>query len=122
MGHVHAHAPHELTEGTDDPRDRQGVRNADPSWGGAPGRAHDARDGMVRLHAAVPLREPRAQRELDAASDELYEDGTKAKGYEDRDILSTIFIATVPFFVGISLRLDRRPLRIAVLGMAFGCS
>ena len=56
---------------------------------------------------------------LDAAADELYEDGTKAKGYDDRYILSTVFFAAVLFFAGISLRLDWRPLRIAVLGMAF---
>ena len=56
---------------------------------------------------------------LDAAADELDEDGTKAKGHDDRYILSTVFFAAVLFFAGISLRLDWRPLRIAVLGMAF---
>ena len=55
---------------------------------------------------------------LDAAADELYEEGTKAKTYDDRYILSTVFFAAVLFFAGISLRLDWRPLRIAVLGMA----
>jgi hypothetical protein len=55
---------------------------------------------------------------LDAAADELYEDGTAAKSYDDKYILSTVFFAAVLFFAGISLRLDWRPLRIAILGMA----
>jgi hypothetical protein len=56
---------------------------------------------------------------LDHSADELYTDATAAKGYDDRYILSTVFFAAVLFFAGISLRLDWRPLRIAVLGMAF---
>jgi hypothetical protein len=55
---------------------------------------------------------------LDAAADELYEEGTAAKGYDDKYILATVFFAAVLFFAGISLRLDWLPLRIAVLGMA----
>jgi hypothetical protein len=55
---------------------------------------------------------------LDAAADELYREGTAAKSYDDKYILSTVFFAAVLFFAGISLRLDWRPLRIAVLGMA----
>jgi hypothetical protein len=57
---------------------------------------------------------------LDSAADELYEDGTKAKSYDDRYILATVFFAAVLFFAGISLRLDWRPLRVAVLGI--GCT
>jgi hypothetical protein len=34
-------------------------------------------------------------------------------------VLSTVFFAAVLFFAGISLRLDWRPLRFVVLGMAF---
>ena len=55
---------------------------------------------------------------LDAAADELYQEGTAAKSHDDKYILSTVFFAAVLFFAGISLRLDWRPLRIAVLGMA----
>jgi hypothetical protein len=55
---------------------------------------------------------------LDAAADDLYEEGTAAKTHDDKYILSTVFFAAVLFFAGISLRLDWRPLRIAVLGMA----
>jgi hypothetical protein len=55
---------------------------------------------------------------LDAAADQLYEEGTAAKSYDDKYILSTVFFAAVLFFAGISLRLDWRPLRIVVLGMA----
>jgi hypothetical protein len=55
---------------------------------------------------------------LDAAADALYTDGTDAKSNDDRYILSTVFFAAVLFFAGISLRLDWRPLKIAVLGMA----
>jgi hypothetical protein len=55
---------------------------------------------------------------LHAVADELYKEGTEAKGNDDRYILSTVFFAAVLFFAGISLRLDWRPLRIAVLGMA----
>jgi hypothetical protein len=56
---------------------------------------------------------------LDAAADKLFEDGTDAKRTDDRYVLSTVFFAAVLFFAGISLRLDWRPLRFAVLGMAF---
>jgi hypothetical protein len=55
---------------------------------------------------------------LDAAADHLYQQGTEAKTHDDKYILSTVFLAAVLFFAGISLRLDWRPLRIAVLGMA----
>jgi hypothetical protein len=56
--------------------------------------------------------------ELDARADELYRDGTAAKANDDHYILSTLFFAAVLFFAGISLRLDWRPLRYVVLGMA----
>ena len=55
---------------------------------------------------------------LDATADELYQEGTAGKSNDDKYILSTVFFAAVLFFAGISLRLDWRPLRIAVLGMA----
>jgi hypothetical protein len=55
---------------------------------------------------------------LDAAADELYESGMAAKASDDKYILTTVFFAAVLFLAGISLRLDRRPLRMAVLGMA----
>jgi hypothetical protein len=58
--------------------------------------------------------------ELHAAADERYEHGTRAKLYADRYILATVFMAAVLFFAGISLRLDWRPLRIAVIAMAGG--
>ena len=41
--------------------------------------------------------------------------GTAAKDNEDKYILTTVFFAAVLFFSGISLRLEWRPLRIAVL-------
>ena len=52
---------------------------------------------------------------LDRAADIRYEEGTAAKESEDKYILSTVFFAAVLFFSGISLRLDWRPLRIAIL-------
>ena len=55
---------------------------------------------------------------LDASADARFAAGTAAKDNGDRYILSTLFFATVLFFAGISLRLDWRPLRLAVLGMA----
>jgi hypothetical protein len=55
---------------------------------------------------------------LDAAADEHHIEGARAKIYADRYILATVFMAAVLFFAGISLRLDWRPLRIAVLAMA----
>jgi hypothetical protein len=55
---------------------------------------------------------------LDTAADKLYAEGTEAKSYDDRYILSTVFFAAVLFFAGISLRLDWRPLKVAVLAMA----
>jgi hypothetical protein len=58
--------------------------------------------------------------ELHAAADEHHEHGTRAKVYADRYILATVFMAAVLFFAGISLRLDWRPLRFAVIAMAAG--
>ena len=55
---------------------------------------------------------------LDREADVRYEEGTAAKETDDKYILSTVFFAAVLFFSGISLRLDWRPLRIAIL--AFG--
>jgi hypothetical protein len=55
---------------------------------------------------------------LDAKADGLYREGTEAKSNDDHYILSTVFFAAVLFFAGISLRLDWRPLRIVVLGLA----
>jgi hypothetical protein len=55
---------------------------------------------------------------LDNAADVLYTEGTEATDNDDRYILATVFFAAVLFFAGISLRLDWRPLKIAVLGMA----
>ena len=55
---------------------------------------------------------------LNASADALYAAGTTAKDDGDSYILSTLFFAAVLFFAGISLRLDWRPLRLAVLGMA----
>jgi hypothetical protein len=55
---------------------------------------------------------------LDKRADELYQEGTDAKSHDDSYILSTVFFAAVLFFAGISLRLDWRPLRMIVLGLA----
>jgi hypothetical protein len=55
---------------------------------------------------------------LSAAADRLYQQGTTAKSNDDRYILATVFFAAVLFFAGISLRLDWRPLKATVLGMA----
>jgi hypothetical protein len=56
--------------------------------------------------------------ELDAVADEHHAKGTQAKLNADRYILATVFMAAVLFFAGISLRLEWRPLQIAVLCMA----
>jgi hypothetical protein len=52
---------------------------------------------------------------LDLKADVRYEEGTAAKEIDDKYILSTVFFAAVLFFSGISLRLDWRPLRVAIL-------
>lgn len=57
--------------------------------------------------------------EFDAKADELFKAGTDAKRTDDRYVLATVFFAGVLFFAGISLRLDWRPLRLAVVGIAF---
>jgi hypothetical protein len=54
-------------------------------------------------------------READAKADDLFTEGTDAKSNDDKYILSTVFFAAVLFSAGISLRLEWRPLRIAVL-------
>jgi hypothetical protein len=59
-----------------------------------------------------------AAKRLDAQADDLYQEGTQAKTNDDKYILSTVFFAAVLFFAGISLRLEWRPLRAFVLGMA----
>jgi hypothetical protein len=58
--------------------------------------------------------------ELHAIADAHHEHGVHAKLYADRYILATVFMAAVLFFAGISLRLEWRPLRIAVIAMAAG--
>jgi hypothetical protein len=69
-----------------------------------------------------PLYEPtyqpvtlQAAAALDAKADKRYNEGTGAKHNDDRYILSTVFFAAVLFFSGISLRVEWRPLRTAVL-------
>ncbi len=57
-------------------------------------------------------------RALDRTADGLYQEATDAKSNDDHYILSTVFFAAVLFFAGISLRLDWRRLRIAVLVFA----
>jgi hypothetical protein len=64
------------------------------------------------------LAQDAAAKRLDAQGDDLYQEGTAAKSNDDKYILSTVFFAAVLFFAGISLRLDWRPLRVFVLGMA----
>jgi len=56
--------------------------------------------------------------QLDATANELFMAGTEAKSTDDRYIFTTLFLAAVLFFAGISLRLDWRPLRMFVLGLA----
>ena len=56
--------------------------------------------------------------ELDAEAEELYREGIEAKEHDDDYILSTVFFATVLFFASISLRLDWRPLRVIIIGLA----
>ena len=55
---------------------------------------------------------------LDREADKRYTEGTRAKDSDDKYILSTVFFAAVLFFSGISLRLEWRPLRIAVMCFA----
>jgi hypothetical protein len=55
---------------------------------------------------------------LDREADGIYKEATDAKSNDDHYILSTVFFAAVLFFAGISLRLDWRRLRIAVLVFA----
>jgi hypothetical protein len=57
-------------------------------------------------------------RALDAEADRRFAEGTDAKANDDHYILSTVFFAAVLFFAGISLRMQWRPLRIVVLGLA----
>ena len=55
---------------------------------------------------------------LDARADELFLEGTQAKTNDDRHILSTVFFAAVLFLAAVSLRLEWKRLRIAVLAFA----
>jgi hypothetical protein len=55
---------------------------------------------------------------LDKQADAHYTDGTDAKTNDDNYILSTVFFAAVLFLAGISLRLEWRRLRTAVLAFA----
>jgi hypothetical protein len=56
----------------------------------------------------------------DARADHVFEQGTEAKSSDDDHILSTVFFAAVLFLAAVSLRLEWRPLRVAVL--TFGTS
>jgi hypothetical protein len=73
--------------------------------------------GPLYMPQYRPVELARARR-LDDSADDLYQGGTQAKANDDHYILSTVFFAAVLFFAGISLRLDWRPLRILVLGLA----
>jgi hypothetical protein len=64
------------------------------------------------------LAQTAAAERLDDQADALYKEGTQAKGYDDKYILSTVFFAAVLFFAGISLRLDWVRLRGVVLVVA----
>ena len=55
---------------------------------------------------------------LSDEADGLFQEGTEAKEHDDDYILSTVFFAAVLFFAGISLRVNWRRLRIAVLVFA----
>jgi hypothetical protein len=57
-------------------------------------------------------------KELHAEADGQFEEGTHAKHHAHSYVLTTVFMAAVLFFAGISLRLEWRPLRIVVMGMA----
>ena len=74
---------------------------------------------MERSTAISCAKSLQRSRALDRKADGLYETATDSKSNDDHYILSTVFFAAVLFFAGISLRLDWRPLRISVLGMAF---
>ncbi|HEX3317871.1 MAG TPA: hypothetical protein VHR88_07625 [Solirubrobacteraceae bacterium] len=86
-------------------------------------RAWIAQHPFTNRHAhPSPLYEPNYRiaetgraAKLDTEADRRYEEGTAAKDNDDKYILSTVFFAAVLFFSGISLRLDWRPLRYAVL-------
>jgi hypothetical protein len=69
---------------------------------------------MPQYRLATARRAAAYNREADA----LYQEGTDAKANDDKYVLSTVFFAAVLFFAGISLRLDWRPLRIAVMALA----
>jgi hypothetical protein len=73
-----------------------------------------ARPGPLYMPQYRPAAQAAANA-LDAKADALYSEGTEAKSNDDKYILSTVFFAAVLFFAGISLRLDWRPLRVAVL-------
>jgi hypothetical protein len=73
--------------------------------------------GPLYMPQYKPVEQARAG-ELDQEADRHYLEGTHAKSNDDKYILSTVFFAAVLFFAGISLRLDWRPLRVTVLGLA----
>jgi hypothetical protein len=88
------------------------------AWTGAGGTAGKAPAPSPLYMPQYRLAEAAQAAELDRGADELYREGTEAKTNDDHYILSTLFFAAVLFFAGISLRLDWRPLRYVVLGMA----
>ena len=85
---------------------------------GAASADQPARSARPDVHAAISSRGHDRGSALDAQADKLYDSGTEAKTNDDRHILSTVFFAAVLFLAAVSLRLEWRPLRIAVL--AFG--
>ena len=71
---------------------------------------------------ASPLREPEYEiaaeersRELELAADESFDEGKDATENADRYIFTTVFLAGVLFFAGVSMRFTWIPVRIAVL-------
>jgi hypothetical protein len=99
-------------------RFRAGFRPAFEAWlAQRPFTNPRAIPGPLYMPQYKPAEEARAVA-LDDQADERYLHGTEAKANDDHYILSTVFFAAVLFFAGISLRLDWRPLRIVVLGLA----
>jgi hypothetical protein len=90
-------------------RFRAAFRPAFVAW-----RAQTKIPGPLLMPQYKPVELARSKA-FDDRADALYEEGTEAKTSDDHYILSTVFFAAVLFFSGISLRLDWRPLRVAIL-------
>lgn len=77
----------------------------------------DPQSGPSQIDAFV-RREAVESKQLESRASQLFTDGQAANQQSDDYVLTTVFLATVMFFGGLSSQMTWRPMRIGFLGFA----